>query len=186
MISRLKLQWNLFQNSVMSFKRNNFVEMNPWIVSCLLFFISIDEINRDVIRTFHNHQLFHYPENHGQEVLDIILRRLSDSFVSLGYCQGMNYVAGAIMVSIVDPNLYHYCNDIQSDSNCKMYIIIYQVLFYRMNKEDICSQSLSILSMMISFLDLKSLWGYGFPAISIYSFILRSFLEYHQIPVSFI
>ena len=54
------------------------------------------------------------------------------------------------------------------------------------NKEDICAQSLSILSMMISFLDLKSLWGYGFPAISIYSFILRSFLEYHQIPVSFI
>ena len=111
---------------------------------------------------------------------------MSENYFGLGYCQGMNYVAGAIMVSIVDPNLYHYCNDIQSDSNCKMYIIIYQVLFYRMNKEDICSQSLSILSMMISFLDLKSLWGYGFPAISIYSFILRSFLEYHQIPVSFI
>ena len=160
--------------------------MNPWIVSCLLFFISIDEINRDVIRTFHNHQLFHYPENHGQEVLDIILRRLSDSFVSLGYCQGMNYVAGAIMVSLIDSNLNHYCSDIQSDNNCKMYYSIYQVLFYRINKEDICSQSLSILSMMISFLNLKYLWGYGFPAISIYSFILRSFLEYHLITLSFI
>ena len=65
-------------------------------------------------------------------------------------------------------------------------ITLFGHVFYRMNKEDICSQSLSILSMMISFLDLKSLWGYGFPAISIYSFILRSFLEYHQIPVSFI
>ena len=89
--------------------------MNLWIVSYLIFIISIDEINRDVIRTFHNHQLFHYPENHGQEVLDIILRRLSDSFVSLGYCQGMNYVVGSIMIALIDPELNGYYSDNDTD-----------------------------------------------------------------------
>lgn len=77
--------------------------------------MTVGEINRDVIRTFHNHQLFHFPSNHGQEVLETVLRRLSDSYISLGYCQGMNYVAGAVMIAIVDSELAHYC-----DTNCEM------------------------------------------------------------------
>lgn len=51
----------------------------------------------------------------------------------------------------------------------------------RVDKEKVCCQTFSILSKMISFLNLKSLWGYGFPAISRYSAILRSYLTYYRL-----
>ena len=100
----------------------------------------LGEIYRDVIRTFHNHQLFHYPANHGQAVLESVLQRVSDNFFSLGYCQGMNYVAGAIIVALVDPQLKCFCsNDPMVRSAC-------------------------------------SIWGYGFPDLSLYTFILNQYL----------
>lgn len=82
----------------------------------------LGEIYRDVIRTFHNHQLFHYPANHGQAVLESVLQRVSDNFFSLGYCQGMNYVAGAIIVALVDPQLKCFCsNDPMVRSACSIH-----------------------------------------------------------------
>ena len=72
-----------------------------------------------MIRTFHNHQLFHLPQNRGQEVLGYILRGLSDRFLSIGYCQGMNYVAGALMISQLDPTI-QCLTEAEENSRCRM------------------------------------------------------------------
>lgn len=48
----------------------------------------------------------------------------------------------------------------------------------RMDAEQCYYQTITILSKMISFLNLKSLWGYGFPAISRYARYLRYYLEF--------
>lgn len=98
-----------FQKSQL--RRDESLDGMLYFISC----INIGEIGRDVIRTFHNHQLFHIAENQGQEVLDCILRGISDQYLSIGYCQGMNYVVGAMLVGIIDPELAHYC-----DTDCKM------------------------------------------------------------------
>ncbi|KAK8802265.1 hypothetical protein WA588_005237, partial [Blastocystis sp. NMH] len=124
------------------------------------------EIYRDVIRTFHNHQLFHYPANHGQAVLESVLQRVSDNFFSLGYCQGMNYVAGAIIVALVDPQLKCFCsNDPMVRSACSIH-----------NPRAIIQQTYTILTKMIYRLHLIRLWGYGFPDLSLYTFILNQYL----------
>ena len=51
-----------------------------------------------------------------------MLQRVSDNFFSLGYCQGMNYVAGAIIVALVDPQLKCFCsNDPMVRFTCRIH-----------------------------------------------------------------
>ena len=73
------------------------------------------EIARDMERTFPHHLLFRHKENGCQEILESVLRKISDSHFGLGYCQGMNYVVGAIMVSLLDPELNGYYSDNDTD-----------------------------------------------------------------------
>ena len=85
----------------------------------LILFIE-GEISRDVVRTFQRHQLFRNTENGGQAVLERVLRRISETNWGLGYCQGMNYVAGAIMIAQIDPDLKASYLE-KSQPSCKMY-----------------------------------------------------------------
>lgn len=73
------------------------------------------EIARDIGRTFPHHLLFRHKENGCQGILESVLRKISDSHFSIGYCQGMNYVVGAIMISLLDPELNGYYSDNDTD-----------------------------------------------------------------------
>lgn len=48
-----------------------------------------------------------------------MLRRISETDWGLGYCQGMNSVAGAIVIAQIDPMLKASCFE-QKQEHCKM------------------------------------------------------------------
>lgn len=75
----------------------------------------VGEISRDVCRTFPNHLLFRHKELGGQALLENVLRKVSDNYFGLGYCQGMNYVVGTILVGLIDPELNGYYSDNDTD-----------------------------------------------------------------------
>ena len=79
------------------------------LLSCL------GEISRDVCRTFPNHLLFRHKELGGQSILESVLRKVSENYFGLGYCQGMNYVVGSIMIALIDPELNGYYSDNDTD-----------------------------------------------------------------------
>ena len=133
-----------------------------------------------MIRTFHNHKLFHYPGNRGQEVLEVVLRRISDNFFNLGYCQGMNYVAGAVIVSLADPQLVHFCSESDLESNpnsCQIQSILSEFILL-LDERQIIDETYSIITGMIFRLQLSRLWGYGFPDMPLYSYALKFYLQY--------
>jgi len=55
-----------------------------------------DEIQRDLPRTFPNHQTFKDPS--GQEMLHDVLRAFAHHFPRIGYCQGINFIAALFLV----------------------------------------------------------------------------------------
>ena len=135
-----------------------------------------------MIRTFHNHKLFHYPANRGQEVLEAVLQRISDNFFNLGYCQGMNYVAGAVIVSLADPQLIHFCSESDLESNpnsCQIQSILSEFNSL-LDERQIINETYSILTGMIFRLQLSRLWGYGFPDMPLYSYALKCYLQYNH------
>ncbi len=56
--------------------------------------VSFDDISRDVRRTFHNER-FH--EGKLEEELTRVLEAVCYYKIDIGYCQGMNFIAGALI-----------------------------------------------------------------------------------------
>ena len=77
------------------------------------------EISRDICRTFPNHFIFRHKDLGGQQLLESVLRKISDNYFGLGYCQGMNYVVGTLLVGILDPELNGYYCDNDNDILCE-------------------------------------------------------------------
>ncbi|KAK8825432.1 hypothetical protein WA538_003128 [Blastocystis sp. DL] len=127
------------------------------------------EISRDISRTFPHHLLFRQKENGGQAILESVLRKISDDYFGLGYCQGMNYVVGAVIVALLDPELNGYYSDNDTDE--------LQNRIASMDIMDVKSQTYEITSLLIDRLQLVRLWGYGFPDIPLYAFVLRRYLS---------
>ncbi|CAM9993635.1 unnamed protein product, partial [Discosporangium mesarthrocarpum] len=65
------------------------------------------EILRDVGRTFPSQRIFRDPNGMGQNMLANVLRACLASHPDVGYCQGMNFVAGALLLVCVqkEPDL---------------------------------------------------------------------------------
>ena len=89
-------------------------------------FYCIGEISRDVCRTFPTHLLFRRKDMCGQAMLETVLRRISDNYFGLGYCQGMNYVVGTIMIGLIDPELNGYYSDNDTDELQKRIQLYYK------------------------------------------------------------
>lgn len=61
------------------------------------------EIYRDVVRTYQTNELF-LENNAAREMLTRILLAISRSCKEVGYCQGMNFVTGALILARMPPN----------------------------------------------------------------------------------
>lgn len=85
------------------------------MVLFISFNYELGEISRDVCRTFPTHLIFRRKDMGGQVLLETVLRRISDNYFGLGYCQGMNYVVGTIMIGLIDPELNGYYSDNDTD-----------------------------------------------------------------------
>lgn len=57
-------------------------------------------IDRDIHRCYPTHSLFTEPNGQGQEWLRIVLRAYAQHNPSLGYCQGMGFIAGLLLMYI--------------------------------------------------------------------------------------
>lgn len=57
---------------------------------------------KDVPRTFPEHYFFNEKGGPGQKSLERVLTALSLVYKDMGYCQGLNYIAGTLIM---------YCND---------------------------------------------------------------------------
>ncbi|PFH36505.1 hypothetical protein BESB_046970 [Besnoitia besnoiti] len=79
-------------------------ELLPWpcrevfefLLTCRLDESRVDEIRRDVPRTFPHHPYFRRRE--GQAKLYAVLHAHASLCPSTGYCQGMNFLAGALLI----------------------------------------------------------------------------------------
>ena len=137
------------------------------------------EISRDVCRTFPHHFLFRHKDNGCQNILESVLRKISDDYFGLGYCQGMNYVVGAIMIALVDPELNGYYSDNDTDELQKRIKTCIQEssLMCRIDWDDISTQMYETTAAVIERLQLVRLWGYGFPDIPMYVYVLRKYIK---------
>lgn len=61
-----------------------------------------EAIAKDVYRTYPDHQFFAVKGGQGQKSLGDILKVLSLTFKEMGYCQGLNFIAGLLAM---------HCND---------------------------------------------------------------------------
>jgi hypothetical protein len=92
----------------------------------------------------------------------------------------MNYVAGAIIIAIVDPKLKGMITNeskIKPIPELNMFIG-YSIVTYSENITETSSKVISIFHKMISFLNLHYMWGYGFPLLPFYTEALKEFLSY--------
>jgi hypothetical protein len=57
-----------------------------------------DQIKRDLARTFPEHSLFRDKTGTGQQQLYLVLKAFSMHNPSVGYCQGMGFVAALLLI----------------------------------------------------------------------------------------
>ena len=100
---------------------------------------SLDIINRDIDRTFHN---TFFEEENGKEGMRQILEALCTLYENEGYCQGMNFIIGGmfyllrseykcfyIFNCILNSNLYQY-NRLFADNTPDYYCRVHQINYY--------------------------------------------------------
>eukprot|EP01038_Epipyxis_sp_PR26KG_P006448 gene6448-8870_t len=65
---------------------------------------TIDEIERDIDRTFPQHSLF--TSSNGQQALRRILQRYAALDPETGYCQGMGFIAGLLLTYMIEEDAF--------------------------------------------------------------------------------
>jgi hypothetical protein len=92
------LIWSkLSRISLIPVKFNDFIQVKDPV---------LDEISLDVSRTFPNHSFL--KENIGKSSITLILAAISRSFPSMGYCQGLNFIAGTLSMFLDDEVKFFY------------------------------------------------------------------------------
>lgn len=101
--------------------------------SCNSYLI-LGDISRDVSRTFPTHSLFQSTAELGQQMLENVLRCVSEYFPNIGYCQvelvlflnqGMNFVVAVILIALIDPEGKGFSADSEEKKKMFQYIIMY-------------------------------------------------------------
>jgi hypothetical protein len=75
---------------------------------------ALDDIKLDVSRTFPNHKLFIEELGIGQESLKNVLKAVSITHSRMGYCQGLNFVAGTFLMYLSDEEAYWLLHSIMT------------------------------------------------------------------------
>ena len=83
------------------------------------------------------------------------------------------------MIALVDPELNGYYSDNDTDelqNRIKTYILKSSHI-HRIDWDDISTQMYETTAAVIERLQLVRLWGYGFPDIPLYVYILRRYIK---------
>ena len=128
------------------------------------------DISRDVNRTFPTHILFKTAGGLGQMMLENVLRSLSEYFSNIGYCQGMNFVVGVIIIAIVDPTGIGFEGKEASDQQ----ILQNTVLESQLSIE---KRTFAIVVNLIRLMHMEELWSSGIPGLRRFVFILQNYMK---------
>jgi len=116
-----------------------------------------DQIKRDLNRTFGDHFFFNdQNEGKGQQALYQVLRAYANFDEEVGYTQGMNFIAGTILI-ILDPNNFKMSQNSFFKGYDEKYIEetfwIFVHIFYVKNYRVIYKKEFPKLTEMINYLD---------------------------------
>lgn len=151
----------------------------------------VNEIMRDVKRTFPNHPLF-VNNGSGNVILARILISFANSNQEVGYCQGMNFVAGALVIArlwdeIFPTEVEKYNNNFAKSEDSldddKLTNIESKALLIDFNHQAE-SEILLLLNLLISChgkLDMQSMWKPGFPKMKLRVYQFDRLLQCHMI-----
>jgi len=67
----------------------------------------IDEIERDIDRTFPRHVLFYEKDGRGQNSLRRVLQMYAAIDAKVGYCQGMGFMAGLLLTYMIEEDAFY-------------------------------------------------------------------------------
>ncbi|KAK8789798.1 hypothetical protein WA158_006578 [Blastocystis sp. Blastoise] len=127
------------------------------------------EISRDIGRTFPLHPLFRDEKGIGQQMLKNVLLVSSEYVNSIGYCQGMNFVAGALLICEVDPDISQFSSAYDDNNDILDYTISHQL--------QIEKNVFRTLVAVINTLQMTCLWSAGIPGLQLYTYILNDYIK---------
>ena len=83
---------------------------------------TVDEIERDIDRTFPRHELFSVKNGQGQMSLRKILLRYAAVDPEVGYCQGMGFIAGLLLYYLPEDEAFYvfYCALQKPETNLRL------------------------------------------------------------------
>ncbi|KAK8833572.1 hypothetical protein WA577_001506, partial [Blastocystis sp. JDR] len=132
----------------------------------------IGDISRDINRTFPTHILFRHSGGMGQIMLENVLRCISEYYPSIGYCQGMNFVVGVILIGLVDPQGVGFGEDERKNE-----LIIQHAMME--SQSAIEKHTFAIFVNLTHLLHMEGLWSSGIPELKRFIFILQKYMQIH-------
>ncbi|KAK8806976.1 hypothetical protein WA158_003735 [Blastocystis sp. Blastoise] len=123
------------------------------------------EISRDIGRTFPLHALFREERGIGQQMLENVLEATAEYVNSIGYCQGMNFVAGALLICEIDPAIKQFASSQQGSIELMQRTIV-------TSQTNIEKRVFRLFVYIINTLQMTRLWSVGIPGLKLYTYIL--------------
>jgi len=80
-------------------------------------------ISKDIYRTNPKHSFFSEDKGSGQESLRNVLKGLAVTYPDMGYCQGLNFIAGLLVMYCNDQEVYNIMSNMVQDYGLKEYYI---------------------------------------------------------------
>ncbi|KAK8793266.1 hypothetical protein WA588_006233 [Blastocystis sp. NMH] len=130
----------------------------------------IGDILRDINRTFPTHVLFRSSGGMGQIMLENVLRSLNEYFPDIGYCQGMNFVVGVVILGITDPHGWGFSADASKQES-----IVQRTM--TLSQSQVERRTFALVVNFIQLLGMKGLWSAGIPELKRFIFILQRYME---------
>lgn len=81
----------------------------------------MEDIIKDVHRTFPNHPFFAEKGGYGQKSLEYVLKGLSITYKEMGYCQGLNFICALLVLYCNDEEAYWIMNSLMITYNLENY-----------------------------------------------------------------
>jgi len=81
----------------------------------------MEDIIKDVHRTFPNHPFFAEKGGYGQKSLEYVLKGLSITYKEMGYCQGLNFICALLVLYCNDEEAYWIMNSLMIQYNLERY-----------------------------------------------------------------
>lgn len=131
---------------------------------------TLGEIAKDVDRTFPQHILFEHRGGMGQDMLGNILKCFSEYAKLIGYCQGMNFVVGTMVIALSDPHIKGFDNNFDSNSHILKSVV-------SMSQCRIEKRVFELLVGVSSAFHMDRLWSTGIPDLKKFIFLLLQFIR---------